>query len=358
MITITAVIRARAGREAALRDTLADVARRAEREELGTLGSSISWGIEDRAVFTTYERFADEAANDAHNGSDAVARFFAQAGELIEGDAILHTCAELSATARTPSPSGIAACGRRCSRTAFPRPSSWERGHTPEAFHLRDCAGRPLLRHEPAGDADAARGARGRVPGPPRRPRRRPGAASRRACGTSASRRGSAIAPFRPTRRGTSAARTAPMRKEPTAALGVARARIHETWRPGLAPMAGERSPKRGARAPSHGRRRGGSAPPRPPSSEGAPRPPRRRRPDGPRRRPRRSPRGAARRAPRPPPGHRAPLGQRRNLAGDRLPGVGPRAGPLSSRATRAAARAVPGTAMPPRPVAWSATGS
>ena len=102
MITITAVIRARAGRETDLRDALAEVARRAERGEPETLGSSISRGIEDRAVFTTGERFADEAAEDAHKGSDAVARFFARAGELIAGDAILHTCAELSAAARTP----------------------------------------------------------------------------------------------------------------------------------------------------------------------------------------------------------------------------------------------------------------
>ena len=102
MITITAVIRAKAGREAALRDALLDVARHAEREEPGTLGFFVSQGIEDRAVFTTYERFADEAAKDAHNGSDAVARFFDRAGELIEGDAILHTCAELDAVARAP----------------------------------------------------------------------------------------------------------------------------------------------------------------------------------------------------------------------------------------------------------------
>jgi quinol monooxygenase YgiN len=102
MITITAVIRARAGREAALRDALAEIARHAAREEPGTFGFFVSQGIEDRAVFTTYERFADEAAKDAHKGSDAVARFLAQAGGLIEGDAILHTCAELSAAARAP----------------------------------------------------------------------------------------------------------------------------------------------------------------------------------------------------------------------------------------------------------------
>ena len=99
MITITTVIRARAGRETDLRDALAEVARDAEREEPGTLGFFVSQGIEDRAVFTTYERFIDE---DAHNSSDAVARFFAQAGDLIEGDTILHTCVEFSDAARTP----------------------------------------------------------------------------------------------------------------------------------------------------------------------------------------------------------------------------------------------------------------
>lgn len=102
MITITAVIRARAGREAAPRDALLDVARHADREEPGTLGSLVLQGIEDRAVFTTHERFAAEAARDAHNGSDAVAWFFARAGELIEGDAILHICSELTVAAPTP----------------------------------------------------------------------------------------------------------------------------------------------------------------------------------------------------------------------------------------------------------------
>lgn len=102
MITITAVIRATTGREAALRDALLDVARHAELEEPGTLGFFVSQGIEDRGIFTTYARFADEAAKDAHNGSDAVARFFARASELVEGDAILHSCSELTTAATAP----------------------------------------------------------------------------------------------------------------------------------------------------------------------------------------------------------------------------------------------------------------
>lgn len=97
MISITAIIRARVGQEAALRDALLDVAAHVAAHEPETIGFHVSQSLDDPAVFTTYERFATEAAKDAHNGSDAVARFFAQADTLIEGDAVLHTCREVTA---------------------------------------------------------------------------------------------------------------------------------------------------------------------------------------------------------------------------------------------------------------------
>jgi len=48
-------------------------------------------------VFTTYERFVDRAAMDAHNNSDVVARFFGIAKPILDGDVVLVTAAELSA---------------------------------------------------------------------------------------------------------------------------------------------------------------------------------------------------------------------------------------------------------------------
>ncbi|WP_298976407.1 antibiotic biosynthesis monooxygenase [uncultured Roseobacter sp.] len=97
MITITAIIRAKSGQEAALRRALLEVADHVAAHEPETLGFHVSQSLDDPAVFTTYERFATKAAKDVHNASDAVARFFAQAEVLIEGEAILHTCQEVTA---------------------------------------------------------------------------------------------------------------------------------------------------------------------------------------------------------------------------------------------------------------------
>lgn len=96
MITITAIIRAKPGQETALRDALLEIAAHVAAHEPGTIGFHIAHSLEDKSIFTTYERFSDEAAKDTHNGSDAVARFFAKAPELIEGDAVLHTCREVA----------------------------------------------------------------------------------------------------------------------------------------------------------------------------------------------------------------------------------------------------------------------
>ncbi|WP_227268185.1 putative quinol monooxygenase [Roseobacter weihaiensis] len=96
MITITAIIRAKAGQENGLRDALLDVAAHVIDHEPDTIGFHVSQSLDDPAVFTTYERFATEAAKDLHNGSEAVARFFARAEALIEGEAVLHTCREVT----------------------------------------------------------------------------------------------------------------------------------------------------------------------------------------------------------------------------------------------------------------------
>lgn len=96
MRTITAVIRARPGAEAALRAALLEVAAHVAAHEPRTRGFFLSQGAEDARVFTTYERFDDEAAMAAHNGSPAVARFFETARPLIEGEVILVTAEEFS----------------------------------------------------------------------------------------------------------------------------------------------------------------------------------------------------------------------------------------------------------------------
>ncbi|WP_315780130.1 putative quinol monooxygenase [Bradyrhizobium sp. SZCCHNPS1003] len=100
MITITAVIRAKAGHEATMRDALVAVAAHVAANEPETIGFFISQSETEPGLFTTYERFADKAAMERHNGSAAVATFFGIAKPILDGEVILVTSQEVSATLR------------------------------------------------------------------------------------------------------------------------------------------------------------------------------------------------------------------------------------------------------------------
>lgn len=97
MVTITAVIRAKPGQEAVMRDGLLAVAAYVTANEPGTIGFFIGQDISDPCRFTTYERFRDQAAMNLHNGSDAVAAFFAIARPILDGEVLLVSAAELAA---------------------------------------------------------------------------------------------------------------------------------------------------------------------------------------------------------------------------------------------------------------------
>jgi quinol monooxygenase YgiN len=99
MLTITAVIRAKKGHEDTMRRALLDVAENVRVNEPNTIGFFISQDAADPCVFTTYERFADQAAMDAHNNSEVVARFFGIAKPILDGDVVLVTATEVSAKA-------------------------------------------------------------------------------------------------------------------------------------------------------------------------------------------------------------------------------------------------------------------
>lgn len=99
MLTITAVIRAREGTQDVMCRALLDVAAHVQANEPGTLGFHISQDPADPCLFTTYERFTDQAAMDLHNGSDVVARFFAIAKPILDGEVVLVTAREISAKA-------------------------------------------------------------------------------------------------------------------------------------------------------------------------------------------------------------------------------------------------------------------
>jgi len=96
MPTITAVIRVKAGEEAVMKAALLDVAAHVQANEPETLDFFLSQDAEDPCRFTTYERFTDTAAMDRHNGSDVVAKFFAIAKPILDGEVVLVTAEEFS----------------------------------------------------------------------------------------------------------------------------------------------------------------------------------------------------------------------------------------------------------------------
>jgi quinol monooxygenase YgiN len=99
MLTITAVIRAKKGHDRALRDALLEVADNARANEPDTVGFFVSQDVADPCVFTTYERFASQAAMDLRNNSAVVARFFGIAKPILDGAVTLVTSSELPAKA-------------------------------------------------------------------------------------------------------------------------------------------------------------------------------------------------------------------------------------------------------------------
>ena len=99
MLTITAVIRAKKGHEDTMRRALLEVAENVRSNEPNTIGFFVSQDQTSPGVFTTYERFVDQAAMDAHNNSQVVARFFGIAKPILDGDVVLVTGTEISAKA-------------------------------------------------------------------------------------------------------------------------------------------------------------------------------------------------------------------------------------------------------------------
>ncbi|CAN5847160.1 hypothetical protein BH11PSE8_BH11PSE8_37880 [soil metagenome] len=99
MLTITAIIRVKTGCEQAMRDALLMVADNAGPNEPGTIGFFVSQDPDDTCLFTTYERFTDQAAMDRHNGSETVAKFYGMAGPMLDGEVVLVKAVEVSAKA-------------------------------------------------------------------------------------------------------------------------------------------------------------------------------------------------------------------------------------------------------------------
>lgn len=84
MVTLTAIIRAKAGSEALIRQALLDVGTFVAAHEPGTVGYFVTQSDEDPAIFVTHERFADAAAMQTHNNGPGSKAFFATADGHIE----------------------------------------------------------------------------------------------------------------------------------------------------------------------------------------------------------------------------------------------------------------------------------
>jgi quinol monooxygenase YgiN len=97
MLTITAVIRAKAGHEEVVERALRAVLAEVKANEPGTVAYFVSRSKDDPKVFTTFERFIDAAAMTRHNDSQAVSDFVAATGDSLDGPVILHACRELDA---------------------------------------------------------------------------------------------------------------------------------------------------------------------------------------------------------------------------------------------------------------------
>jgi quinol monooxygenase YgiN len=94
MLTITAIIRARPRAQDIVRDALLSLVKAVRETEPQTVGYFIAQSADDPCVFTTFERFADRAAMDKHNASEAVARFVRDVGSHF--DIVIHVGEEIA----------------------------------------------------------------------------------------------------------------------------------------------------------------------------------------------------------------------------------------------------------------------
>jgi quinol monooxygenase YgiN len=97
VITITAVIRVKPGAEPLMRAAFADVIRFVRDQEPEAVSFFITAGLDQPNVFTTYERFVDRAAMEAHNAAGVVQELHRIAKPVLDGPVLLEIGEELFA---------------------------------------------------------------------------------------------------------------------------------------------------------------------------------------------------------------------------------------------------------------------
>jgi quinol monooxygenase YgiN len=96
MISLTAIIRAKPGAGATVRDALIAVAEHVRRAEPDTIGYFVTEVPGDPGLFLTYERFVDAAAMERHNNGEGSKAFFAKTESLL-AEVTIHTGTEAAA---------------------------------------------------------------------------------------------------------------------------------------------------------------------------------------------------------------------------------------------------------------------
>jgi len=95
MHTLTAIIRARKGSESLVCAELLKVGAYAKEYEPKTIGYFVAQDLEEPCVFTTYERYTDKAAMEAHNNGAGAQEFFAATRNHLDGEVIVVTAKEI-----------------------------------------------------------------------------------------------------------------------------------------------------------------------------------------------------------------------------------------------------------------------
>jgi len=97
MYGLSAILKARKGKEQILEKALRDIVEHVARYEAGTIEYYVGRDLSDPTVFTTYERYINREAMDAHNSSAECAAFYETINPILDGDVILVEAEELVA---------------------------------------------------------------------------------------------------------------------------------------------------------------------------------------------------------------------------------------------------------------------
>lgn len=89
LLTVIATMRARPGKEDALRDALVALVEPTSRED-GFVTYDLHQGTEDPAEFAFYENWESGAALDAHLANDHLVAFVAQMDDLLDGPLVVR----------------------------------------------------------------------------------------------------------------------------------------------------------------------------------------------------------------------------------------------------------------------------